>query len=449
MDFSTNNPQISRKKGGVSLSNAVLTNVYNHYLTAYAPKRTTQFDAHKKSELRSIYNSIVKLNKESPWYLETNNRDAQEYAVSIKENARLLHNTIASLGGLEKNQALAKKTAYSSNEEIATAVFVGEARDGAPVPTLSLAVNSLAVSQENMGAYLSNERVKLSPGTYSFDVAIHDLNYEFQFNINEEDTNKAVQERLVRLINNADIGIGARLDEGNARSSIRLTSVSTGLPEGKEEIFRISDEHTSKLSGVVAYFGLSYMSRQPANASFLLNGEARSTASNIFTIGKMYEIELKSPGSPEETVSIGLKTDIESLTDNVNTLIGSYNSFINAANAYKQSQTLSGRLVSEMSGIASRYQSDMESMGIRLQPDNTIAIDDNLLKEAASSADGSFSYDALKDFAGSLVQKSSQVSLNPMHYVNRTIVAYKNPGRNFASPYITSAYSGMMFNSYC
>ena len=43
---------------------AALNTVYNHYLTAYAPKSTSRYDTHKRSELRSIYNSIVKLNKE-------------------------------------------------------------------------------------------------------------------------------------------------------------------------------------------------------------------------------------------------------------------------------------------------------------------------------------------------------------------------------------------------
>ena len=46
---------------------ARLDTVYNHYLTTYTPK-TSQYDTHKKSELRRIYNSIVKLNKESPLY---------------------------------------------------------------------------------------------------------------------------------------------------------------------------------------------------------------------------------------------------------------------------------------------------------------------------------------------------------------------------------------------
>lgn len=431
------------------MSNAILTNVYNHYLTAYAPKSTTQYDTHKKSELRSIYNSIVKLNKESPWYLETTSRSAQEYAVNLKESARLFHNTIASLGGLDDSQALAKKAAYSSDSGVIAATFVGNTGDDNPVPTLRMQVNGLATSQENMGIYLADGTVGLAPDTYSFDVSINDLNYEFQFNINENDTNKDVQQRLVRLINNADIGIQARLDEGNARSSIRLFSQNTGLPEGKSEIFRITDDRTSKTSGAVEYFGLDYISRQPANSSFLLNGEERSTSSNTFTIGKMYEIELKAVSAPDTEVTIGLKTDTESLTDNVSALIGSYNTFISTASSYQSSERLSGRLVREMSRIAAHYQSSMESMGIRLGSDNTLSIDEALLKESASSSDGSFSYDTLKDFASSLIRKTNQVSLDPMNYVSRTIVAYKNPGHNFASPYVTSAYSGMMFNSYC
>ena len=432
------------------MSNVILSNVYNHYLTTYAPKSTSRYDTHKKSELRSIYNSIVKLNKESPWYLETKDKATQAYAVSLKENARLLRNSIASLGGLETDQALAKKAAYSSDESIATATFVGELKDEAPIPTLALHVNRLATSQENMGTYLPDEPTSLSAETYSFDISVNDLNYEFQFNINESDTNKAVQERLMRLINNADIGIKAEVLEQEDKSSLRLTSEATGLPFGKDKLFNITDDQTSRRAGAVAYFGLDYVSRAPQNSSFLLNGEERNTSANTFTVGKMYEIELKGISEPDTTLTIGLKTDVESLTDNVNTLIGSYNTFIKAAGAFNTNeQSLSNRLVREMGSIASRYREQMAGMGITVQSDHSISIDDSLLKETASAGDGAFSADTLKSFANSLVEKTAQVSLNPMNYVNRTIVAYKNPGHNFASPYITSAYSGMMFNSYC
>lgn len=430
------------------MSNAVMNTVYNHYLTTYAPKSTTQYDTHKKSELKSIYSSIVKLNKESPWYLDVHSRDTQQYAVALKENARLLRNTIASLGDLEGENALAQKAAYSSDESIVSAVFTGEIAEDTPSPTLEISVFSLASPQENMGTFLSDERIRLPEDTYSFDVSINDLNYEFQFNINDGDTNRDVQERLVRLINNSEIGIQARLEEGDARSSIRLTSVSTGLPNGKENIFTITDDHTGKAAGAVEYFGLNCITRTPANSSFLLNGEERSTASNTFTVGKMYELELKGISAPDTSVTVGLKNDVESLNDNINTLVGSYNHFLTAAGSYRDTQQLSGRLVREMGHIASAYHSHLEQMGLHLQNDYTISVDEERLKEAAST-DLSFDKKTLKEFVSSLYNKSMQVSLNPMNYANRTIVAYKNPGRSFATPYITSAYSGMMFNSYC
>lgn len=429
------------------MNTAVLTNINNHYLTTYAPKSTTQFDTHKKSELRNIYNSIVKINKESPWFLETKSDETKAYAIGIKESARVLRNSIASLGGLEIGSLLAKKTAYSTNADIVTAEYVGDITEPETVPTLNIAVNRLAKSQENIGTFLLAGNVELPPDTYSFDISINDLNYEFQFNINEGDTNKDIQERLVRLINNADIGIKAKLEEGNMRSSIYLVSTATGLPEGRDEIFRITDDKTSKRSGVVDYLGLDYISRKPSNSSFLLNGEERSTVSNRFTVGKMFELELKAESEADSFVEIGLKTDVESLTDNVNSLIGFYNSFVSTTSSFEQANVINKRLSSELGNIALQCKNEMESMGITIQSDHTLSIDDHLLRTAAS--EGALSFEAFKGFSKSLMQKTAQISLNPMSYVNRTIVAYKNPGRNFASPYITSAYSGMIFNTYC
>ena len=66
-----------------------LNQVYNHYMTTYAPKTNSSLDTHKKSELRNVYNSIVKLNKESPLYLLDNSKETQAYAIDLKENARI------------------------------------------------------------------------------------------------------------------------------------------------------------------------------------------------------------------------------------------------------------------------------------------------------------------------------------------------------------------------
>lgn len=429
---------------------AVLNTVYNNYLTTYNPKHLTRYDTHKKSELRNVYNSIVKLNKESPWYLPTTSKETQHYAIDLKENARELHNTIAQLGGLEENGILSKKSAYSSNEEIATATFVGSKSPEGTSPEFTLEVQKLASSQENLGLFLSNDKVDLPVGNYSFDVAINDMNYEFQFSIHEEESNQDVQERLARLINNADIGLKASVVESDSRSALKMVSEATGIPSGKTQIFQISDNRTSKASGTVAYFGLDYVSREPSNAHFLVNGEERSTKSNHFTIGKMFDVQLHGITPEGSELRIGLKTDMESLTDNVLHLVSGYNDFVKAASTYLDTQSRSQKLVREFSGIASHYGNSLEAMGVNLSEDGTLTVDKNLLQQTAmETEDINETFGYLKDFSNSLLRKSNQVSLNPMDYVEKKIVAYKNPGKSFASPYNTSAYSGMLFNGYC
>ena len=97
---------------------AIRDTIFNNYLTAYGAPKVSRYDSHKKSELRSTYNSIVKLNKESPWYLPVTSKETQQYAVELKESARELRTSLAELGGLEEDGLFDKKHAFSSNEDV-------------------------------------------------------------------------------------------------------------------------------------------------------------------------------------------------------------------------------------------------------------------------------------------------------------------------------------------
>lgn len=429
-----------------------LMNVYNFYMPTYAPKSSTPYDTHKKSELRSVYNSIVKMNKESPLFILDTSKESQCFAVGMKENARELRNTIASLGGLDEEELLNKKVAYSSNENIATASYIGSSNPDEDMPSYEVEVKRLASTQVNMGNFLANEEaISLTPDTYSFDVSIDDLNYEFQFSIKATDTNRDVQDRLSRLINNANIGMTAQIitdDHGN--SSLRMESNATGLKDGKYYQFNISDKRTSKASGAVDYLGLDYVASPPTDASFLVNDEEVTSTSNHYTIERTYNLQLKGVSSEEgETAFIGLKTDVESLAENINTLVEGYNSFLHAVSEYSENQPKSNRLFNEMSSVARVYAKGLTQAGLNINLDGTLEVDGDVLRQKAMSDDARESFSSMKGFTNSILRKSNQVALNPMNYVNNVIVAYKNPGKNFATPYITSAYSGMMFNSYC
>ena len=429
-----------------------INTIYNHFLTAYAPQGTnTKYDTHKKSELRGVYNSIVKKTKDSPLFLLDSRPSTTEYAVGLKENARALKNTISSLSVSDSDSLLDRKSVSSSDENIVSASYIGGADlDQENIPTLNITVNQLAQGQVNQGRYLEPDSMGLEPGTYSFDIHSRDMDYEFQFNIEENDTNRTIEDKLARLITKSNIGVNASVSEDEAGNiALNIESDETGVRDGRTTLFDISDDKTSKTKGAVDYFGIGEVSQYPANSLFTLNGEEKSTFSNHFSVEKMFELTLNGLSEEDSEVSIGLKTDIESITENINGLIDGYNSFMDKLNAYSESQPYAKKLIGEMGRIAGNYSEDLEALGLSFDEKGSISLDTSLLAQTAQEDDAMERFQSIKKFTGGVLNKINQVSLDPMEYTQKTIVAYKNPGRNFSSPYVTSNYSGMMFSSYC
>lgn len=432
-----------------------LNQVYNYYLTEYASKTNSPLDTHKKSDLRNLYNTIVKINKESPLYILDSSKASTSYVVGLKESARKFRNSVMSTkSNLDEDGILTQKKAYSTKPEIATVkyLFPHSEVGAASAPTFRLEVDSLATPQVNIGVFIpSMEAVDLSSGEYSFDVTIRDLSYEFQFKVLEGDTGRDIQERLQRLITNAGIGINASiLEDGRGNSALRLESISTGVTEGKKSLFAISDENTSKTAGIVDYLGLNLISEEPANAIFEINGIEHTASSNTFTVKKLYEVTLNGPSSePGISTEIGLKNDTDSLSENILSLTESYNRFLKEVSINHGKHVRNEQLLSEISYITRQYSAALNDIGLSFTGDGSLKIDDEKLQQSANEGDTDTLLSPVRSFANSMLRKSRQISLDPMQYVNKTIVAYKNPGKNYPSPYITSAYSGMLFNNYC
>lgn len=432
------------------MASLALQNVYNNFLPQFMPK-TSRYDTHKKDELRSVYASIIRQTKESPLFLPLSGEDVVEYAVNMKENARDLKNVIASLSTDDSLSLLDKKTAFSSDEDVAVAKYIGSDNsvDEDDVPSFDLGVQRLASSQVNMGSFIDNGAMTLEPDTYSFDIHIGDTDYEFQFNVEPGDNNKEMQEKLARLINRSYIGVEVSvMSDDNGRSALRIESIATGQPGGKDALFNISDDNTSKRAGAVEYFGLGDITEPPRNAEFTLNGTPHSAYSNSFTIDKAYEITLKGASGDGEDAHIGLKPDVESLISNVESLVEGYNRFITNATQYSETYGLSNKFRNEMRGIQNEYRNELDAIGLTFMDTGELEIDEKYLRAAAFEGDHKDTLRPITDFTSEILLEAKKISLNPMDYTNRIVVEYKNPGHNFANPYITSMYSGMMFSSY-
>ncbi len=110
----------------------------------------------------------------------------------------------------------------------------------------------------------------------------------------------------------------------------------------------------------------------------------------------------------------------------------------------------SSKLKSEILGITQQYLGNAEDIGLNLEANGTLSIDDEMLKQAVSGGSSMAALDPINKFADALIEKTKDISVDPMKYIDRPVVNYKNPdNRDYSSPYITSEYSGMMFNNYC
>lgn len=434
------------------MANTIMTTIYNYYMTTYSPKKSdARLDSHNKNELKNIYSSILKLNKETPLYLIDRNKQTTCLALSLKESTRQLQRTILDTAGSTENDLFKNKVAYSSNTNIADVKFVKETTSNFEEPsTYELEVQQLASNQVNSGWLLSKDGKTLPPGNYSFDVNVNNIAYEFQFGVTSEDTNYDIQTKLARLFNHSNIGLNASVMEGpDSTFSLRISSTQTGenTPPDKP-IFTIHNT-TSNETDIVDFLGIDYIAANASNAHFTINGEENTTPSNQFTIDKTYEITLKGvTGTNNEPTIIGLKTNIDSLKDNIYNLIGGYNSFLKATDEFKHVIS-SNKLTYDMTNVAKLYRNELDTIGIIINTDGSLTVDDHLLTQTADSEDAFNLLSPLKNFSTSLFKKGEEISRNPLEYANKKIVAYKNPGKNFTSPYATSNYSGLLFNYYC
>lgn len=432
------------------MASAVMDNMYSYYLSTYGKSSVSRYDSHKKSELRSVYNNIIKINKESPLYKIKESGDVQRFAIDIKENARHLKNVIASLStGHDLKDAFQKKVAVSDQEEVADAVYIGNGAEDENTGSFQIQVKQLASAQQNQGRFLKENALDLEPGSYSFDLNTNTNSYEFQFNVNPEDTNRTVQEKLTKLFNTANVGIQAEVVENNSgESALFLTSKHTGLSENESYLFQILPNTSTESLLAMDKLGIHRISTPAANSSFLLNGVERSSYSNTFTINNTFEVHLNGLSTGDTPATLGFKTNADAVADNIQELVDSYNAMIGTANQYKDSQTESRKLLTDMGKVAQKFKDDFASIGLSVNEDSTISIDRELLAEAVDSDHAEENFSVLNKFKNALSVKANQASLDPMQYVNKVIVAYKKPGHNFATPYITSMYSGMMLDTY-
>lgn len=477
----------------------MIGSVYDYYLTTYASRPATKSDTHKKSELRSVYNNIVKISKKSPLYKVSVSENIQKFAIDLKENARTLSTDANNL--FEKSLESEKSQKYvSDNEDVVQVKTLDNSNDINTNDTnandinntntndinindtnIDLTVSSnaditnpdpdsdnisdtksvntafashynievlnLATPQINTSDYLNNDDLDIPKGAHSFEVNVGDSAYEFRFNATKDDTNKTVLEKLSRLINRSNIGLTSKMLYSGNNSALEITSNATGLGF-TPEIFSIAPGENSPYDKVVSKLGLNNVSSYPTNANFLLNGMEKTTSSNTFTIGKSLEITLNGISKKGQATSISLNDDLDSVISSINDMISSYNNLLDLSNNSNEGSDDAAILNKEIHKTTRQYASNLENIGITINENGKMTFDEALFIQTANEDDLDKSLASLNSFRQAIVSKADDISINPMKYVDKVMISYPNPVHSFANPYMTSIYTGMMFNGY-
>lgn len=424
-------------------------NVYNYYLGSYAPKPMTKYDTHKSSELRSVMKDIAKITQSSPVYLVRLSKAKQRYALNIKDAAISLGNTLTMLSEDSSDNVFTRKKAWSSDEGQVGARIMTEDYGALPEEP-QIRVNSLATTQVNQGNEYYNTGKGLSDGTYRFRVSVNDDNYDFQYNIRKDATHREVLEGLSSFINKAKIGlIATPVSKSADKIMMRIESEMTGSPDGRD-IFSFEDRvgENGDSRGIISYYNLNNVVSHPTSASFELNGEHKSTLGNTFKLGRVLEISLYRPG--EQAAQVSYVPDSDKILESVHNIMDSYNKLVDSTNEYSKASGISSRLIREYNRLLSPYQSELESSGITFDGQGRMQIDDSLAEQAALEGDIEKLFGKGSPLNERIMQKNEEIKLNPMEYIDKILVSYPNfgkPPKGYS--YITSIYSGMLFNYYC
>ncbi len=430
----------------------MINSVYNYYAAQYGHREYSKYDTHSKAQLKSTFGRLQKINSQTPSYKIDFSDAALKYAIDLKENARELSQIADELSDESTDSITYKRSATSSSPQVIDAEYIGDScvQDYEP---LEVTVSQLACPQTNTGNFLQPNSKPFAAGEYSFDLQVQDLTYQFEFGVNATDTVTDTQQKIARLINQADIGLNAQLlTDGLGNSAISITSDATGIRGISPTIFHIQSQNSSDASDsnteLVSTLGLDRVTQYPANAVYSVNGTTATSVSNEVTIDNNYVLTFFDT-TGKAPVTISMNTDTDAIADSIGELIGGYNNLISVtANDANEHFEGNEKLKKDFAGIAKSYNHLLNENGLSVTDNGTIAVDRDAIISAADNGTLGDIFLGLNAFKQAVQKKAEDISLNPMDYVNNKIIAYKNPLRPTNDPYNLSAYTGMIFDGY-
>lgn len=416
-----------------------LNHVYNYYSSQIMPTRGNQrSQSHKRDDLKTVYNNMVKENQNSPFYKFTFSDANQVYAIGIKEAALALEAESKLLGG-DSNDLAAQMKAVSDNENVVYASLSGSTAADVP-EDLSVQVETLAKGQTNVGIYFPSGESSIPKGEYSFGIAVGRNQYTFRLKVNEGDTNQQIQRNLATSINENNIGVKASIRNNRVEgtSALVLRSETIGKPNNGDLFFQFDEAYLE--DDITMVLGVDNVETVPTNAEFYINDTWHTSISNRISLNHSVDLDLLS--TSDKPVHVRLVPDGNKVADRMKEFLDSYNQLVDISRS-SSNQKGATKLFRDVTGIANRHKAALEDAGLTIDENGYLAQGADTDPEKVKKLFGEDS-----SFRRDIKRTTEKMTLNPLHYIDKVVVTYPNTSGTYPNPYYPSKYSGLLFNDY-
>lgn len=421
---------------------------YNYLLASFPVKREVLYPAKNRGELKRVYDNIVSLSKSAPYYKINISQENQEYAIGIKEAALALKGKLMNMQESE-DAGFHSKTVSISDESILTAKLINEDTESLP-DTIKIKVNGLADVQMNKGKELLNTSFAFPEGEYELDAKVGDENYSLKFIQEHKMSNLDTLTKLADYLNKSLPGITAGVEKGRNQNYSRLTIASDMSGRFGDRSFSFSDDVIYG-EGIVDFFGMNRVEKEATYSDFELNGARKQTATNTFNLENALQISLNRKDA--DAVTMKIVPDSNQILSSVDSVISTYNGLMRLAKNRVQNNSdeySASKLISELKSLEKVYKEELEASGINAGEDGELSLDEALAVQASEDGGMESLFTRKNGFMSRLIDKAQTIAINPMEYMEKTVVTYPNNEKTqFSNVYVTSMYSGMLFSSYC
>lgn len=226
---------------------------------------------------------------------------------------------------------------------------------------------------------------------------------------------------------------------------------------GKFWFFELFEKGGDFLVEAYNYYLGGYLPKVPAKSSLHKKSELKSIYKNIRSLNQKSPLGLIQLSDNKQAYILDVKEmsmELNAATEETlaaeamggdkkksfEKTLGIFNRLLKRSDEFARESGNPSRPGGELRNLIQEFAYELDYAGVTIREDSTLYFED----------DGEDEIRLPDEFLASLCYKSRSMSMNPFEYIDKKIYNYSFlSGAHRPSAYYESAYSGMLFNSYC